>query len=431
MLNLQTFRCGLLNHALSGTCFVLLLGGLLLLSACSSEPERQPSQETVRFMTYNIEDVRTADVKRPDHPRLLEAAARLQSLRPDVLLINELSYDELGGPDVGESDEPGQNARRFAETYLARAQADSLGPLSYQAVMFPVNTGRASGMDLNNDGRVVTDTPQVPGSPKNGGVAPQNEAGRAYGGDAWGFGTFPGQYGMALFVRDDLEVLRDSIRTFRLLPWSAMPNPSVPVDSVTGEPYYSDAEWETLRLSSKSHWDIPIRLPDGRVVHVLASHPTPPTFDGAADRNGRRNHDEIRLWADYISGADYIVDDSSRAGGLPEDAAFVIMGDQNADPDEGDSYSTPIADLIALDRVQDPVPTSMERGENSSDIDPDDTARWGLRADYVLPSANLTITDSGVWRPNAAEEAASDLDVSDHFPVWVDVRTEPGASGGE
>ena len=329
-------------------------------------------------MTYNIEDVRTADVKRSDHPRLLEAASRLQSLRPDVLLINELSYDAPGGPDVGESDEPGQNARRLAETYLARAQADSLEPLSYQTVMLPVNTGRASGLDLNNDGRVVTDMPQVPGSPENGAVAPQNEAGRVYGDDAWGFGTFPGQYGMALFVRDDLEVLRDSIRTLRLLPWSAMPNPSVPVDSVTGEPYYSDAEWETLRLSSKSHWDIPIRLPDGRVVHVLASHPTPPTFDGAANHNGRRNHDEIQLWADYITGADYIVDDSSRAGGLPKGAAFVIMGDQNADPDEGDSYGTPIVSLIALDRVQDPVPTATERGQDAfPDIDPDDTARWG------------------------------------------------------
>ena len=409
---------------------VLLAACLVFASGCASEPGG--AEESVRFMTYNIEDVRTADVKRSDHPRLLEAAARLQSLRPDVLLINELSYDEPGGPEVGESDEPGQNARRFAETYLARAQADTLEPLSYQTVMLPVNTGRASGLDLNNDDRVVTDMPQVPGSPEDGAVAPQNEAGRVYGGDAWGFGTFPGQYGMALFVRDDLEVLRDSIRTFRLLPWSAMPNPSVPVDSVTGEPYYSDAEWETLRVSSKSHWDIPIRLPDGRVVHVLASHPTPPTFDGAADHNGRRNHDEIQLWADYITGADYIVDDSSRAGGLPKGAAFVIMGDQNADPDEGDSYGTPIVSLIALDRVQDPVPTATERGQDAfSDIDPDDTARWGLRADYVLPSANLTVTDSGVWRPNVAEEATSALDVSDHFPVWVDVRTEPGASGVE
>ena len=406
------------------TLTALLLGVALFVSACTSDdgasgtPEAA-SQDAVRFMAYNIEDVRTEDVKRVDHPRLTRAAVRIQSLRPDVLLVNELSYDEPGGPDVAEGDTPGQNAGRFAQNYLSRAQADSLEPLSYQTVMLPVNTGRASGMDLNNDGRVVTEVPPTPGSPADGSVASQTDDGRAYGGDAWGFGTFPGQYGMALFVRDDLEVLRDSIRTFRLLPWSSMPDAAVPVDSVSGEPYYSDAEWENLRVSSKSHWDIPIRLPDGRVVHVLASHPTPPSFDGPADRNGRRNHDEIRLWTDYIAGASYIVDDASRAGGLPEEAAFVVMGDQNADPDEGDSYGSPIADLIALDAVQDPMPRASLPGRAAvPDLDADDTARWGLRVDYVLPSTNLDVAGSGVWRPSSADE----LEVSDHFPVWVDIR---------
>ena len=53
-------------------------------------------------------------------------------------------------------------------------------------------------------------------------------------------------------------------------------------------------------------------------LHVLASHPTPPTFDGPEDRNGRRNHDEIRFWADYISPGQsgYIVDDEGRSGGI-------------------------------------------------------------------------------------------------------------------
>ena len=31
------------------------------------------------------------------------------------------------------------------------------------------------------------------------------------------------------------------------------------------------------------------------------SHPTPPAFDGPEDRNGRRNHDEIRFWSDYLT----------------------------------------------------------------------------------------------------------------------------------
>ena len=59
------------------------------------------------------------------------------------------------------------------------------------------------------------------------------------------------------------------------------------------------AELDAVRLSSKSHWDLPIDI-DGRTVHFLVSHPTPPVFDGPEDRNGTRNHDEIRFWADYV-----------------------------------------------------------------------------------------------------------------------------------
>ena len=76
----------------------------------------------------------------------------------------------------------------------------------------------------------------------------------------------------------------------------------------------------------------------GKVLHLLVAHPTPPVFDGAEDRNGRRNFDEVRLWADYISGgkqADYLADDQGRRGGLEEKASFVIVGDLNADPVKG------------------------------------------------------------------------------------------------
>jgi endonuclease/exonuclease/phosphatase family metal-dependent hydrolase len=158
-------------------------------------------------------------------------------------------------------------------------------------------------------------------------------------------------------------------------------------------------------------------------VHVLASHPTPPGFDGAADRNGRRNHDEIRFWVDYLSGADYIVDDSSRAGGLPENASFVLMGDLNADPDEGDGYGNAINQLLRHPRVRTrPVPTATDRGQRVfPELDADDTTPFGLRIDYALPSADLDIADARVWRPAPAD--TSDLPVSDHFPVYVDIST--------
>lgn len=375
-------------------------------------------------MAYNIEDVRTADLRRADHPRLQRAAARIQHLRPDVLLVNEMTYDQPGAPGYRDGDAPGQNARRFAEGYLAQAQSDSLEPLRYTPIMLPSNTGVPSGFDLDNSGTVVSTVPTVPTPPSDGGVAPQTRAGRTYGGDAWGFGTFPGQYAMALFVRSDLPVLRDSIRTFRRLRWSSMPDALVPVDSATGEPWYSPDAWNALRLSSKSHWDVPVRLPTGDTLHVLASHPTPPVFDGAADRNGRRNHDEIRLWADYIDDADYIEDDSSRAGGLSSDASFVILGDLNADPERGDARPGAIQQLLNHPRVHAIEPTAAQNGQNAfPSLTPNATSRYGMRLDYVLPSEGLDVLQSGVWRPHGPE--AADPPVSDHFPVWVDLGLTP------
>jgi endonuclease/exonuclease/phosphatase family metal-dependent hydrolase len=376
-------------------------------------------------MTYNIEDVRTADLTRTDHPRLRRAAARIQALAPDVLLVNEMTYDQPGAPGYTAGDPEGQNARRFVEHYLSRPQADTLRGRAYRTVMLPVNTGLPSSYDLNDDGRVVTDVPSVPPSPGDGSVAEQTAPGRAYGNDAWGFGTFPGQYGMAIFVRPDVEVLRDSIRTFRLFRWARMPDAAEPIDSTTGEPWYAPEEWRALRLSSKSHWDVPLRLPDGSVLHVLASHPTPPAFDGPARRNVRRNHDEIRFWVDYLNDAAYIEDDSSRDGGLHAGAAFVVMGDLNADPeDEGDDRDA-IRNLVGHERVHtDAVPTASAAGRAAFPaLDPDATARWGQRIDYVLPSTVLAVDSSAVWRPTPRDTTA--LPASDHFPVWMDVRVRP------
>lgn len=376
----------------------------------------EAAPETLRIATYNIEDVRTGDLQNADNPRLRKAAAIIQRIRPDILLVNEITYDV---PD-------GQNAQRFADAFLNVSQGEGLEPIRYQVFTAPTNTGVASGFDLNNDG-VLVDTFPTPAPPNpDGSPLPQTQAQRDYGNDTWGFGTFPGQYGMALFVREGLEILTDSARTFQLLPWNQMPDALLPYDS-TGKPWYEGEKGEQFRLSSKSHWDVPVRLPHGEVLHVLASHPTPPAFDGPEQRNVRRNHDEIRFWADYLNHAAYIVDDAGQPGGLPDDARFVIMGDQNADPDEGSSYHDPIGTfLLAHPRINgDIVPRATPDGIAAyPDLDPDDTAGWGLRVDYVLPSNNLRVIDSGIVRPVGAD--TSGVQVSDHFPVWIDV-----AVGGE
>jgi len=83
---------------------------------------------------------------------------------------------------------------------------------------------------------------------------------------------------------------------------------------------------------------VPVKV-GGKTVHILAMHPTPPNFDGSEDRNGKRNFDEIRLMADYLSpdkGA-YIYDDNGEKVSLSENARFVLVGDFNA-ADIGDKH---------------------------------------------------------------------------------------------
>ncbi len=370
---------------------------------------------TLRVATFNIEDVRTQDVASGDQPRLKRIAEVIQRMRPNIILLNEMAYDMPGGPDVKEGDAPGQNARRFAERYLAVPQSPESAAMKFAAYMPPTNTGVASGFDLDNDGQAVLTYPSPPPTKPDGSPGEQTEEGRRYGNDCWGFGTFPGQYGFALLVDERLTVLTDQIRTFQRLPWDYVDGNYMPLKA-DGTPWYSEEERKYMRLCSKTFADVPVKLPNGSVLHVLCLHPTPPAFDGAEQRNKRRNHDEIRFIADYVERASYIVDDAGVEGGLDRFATFVVVGDLNADPKKGESYRGPMAKHIAgCPRINfSNTPVSEVKIEG---LEPSDTARFKLRVDYVLPSSDLTLLRSGVWR----ESPGGGEFPSDHFPVWAEV----------
>lgn len=332
-----------------------------------------------------------------------DVAAVLQRVRPDVVLVNEFDWDA-----------DGTSAQLFREEYLAVAQGDQ-EPIEYPYIyVADTNTGLHSGVDLNQDGRAVSE----PGS-------------QAYGNDAFGYGTFHGQYGMVIYSR--YPIAEDEVRTFQSFLWKDMPGNLLPTD------FYSDAAADVFRLSSKNHVDVPVEV-DGHTVHLLASHPTPPSFDGDEDRNGRRNHDEIRFWLDYVTGgeqAGYIYDDAGGQGGLSGDAAFVVVGDLNSDPKDGDSRRQAIIDLLASARTTDTEPSSAG-GEQAAETDGrvnaqhdgnpaldtadfSDTRVGNLRVDYAVPSSNMTVDASGVFWPAPGEPGAELADVSDHHLVWVDV----------
>jgi hypothetical protein len=375
--------------------------------------EGSPGQpDKVRIATFNVSMFREhegelrEDLSDTGDKQAQLAAAILQDARPDIVLLNEFDWDAQG-----------EAARLFRDHYLAVGQ-DGRTPLDYPYLYVPeTNTGLPSGQDLDRNGEVT----RTPGS-------------RQYGGDAFGFGQFPGQYGFVIFSRYPIDY--EHIRTFRLLLWKDLPGASIPKD------WYSPAALDVLRLSSKNHVDVPIQV-GGRVIHVLASHPTPPTFDGPEDRNGARNADEIRFWALYLSNDDaWLADDHGHRGGLG-DASFVIMGDLNSDPNDGDSRHDAIRELLANPRLQgSSVPASpggieqarlqggrnaTQSGDPSQDTtDFDDRLVGNLRIDYVLPSVDLPIETSGVFWPETSDAefplvGTFPFPVSDHRLVWVDV----------
>ncbi|MFE1080910.1 endonuclease/exonuclease/phosphatase family protein [Nocardiopsis alba] len=389
-------------------------------SASSSVPE-PPGEREVRFATFNTalerpeEGMLAEELATPDSEQARNIAEIIQHVRPDVLLVNEFDHDDEG-----------EGLRLFQDNYLSVGQ-NGADPIDYPYVYSaPVNTGVASGVDLNGDGVAVTE----PGTPE-------------YAEDAFGYGLFPGQYGMAVLSK--YPIVTDEVRTFQTFRWADMPDALLPTDPETGGSYYSEEALEVLRLSSKSHWDVPIDTGRGRPVHLLASHPTPPTFDGPERRNVARNHDEIRFWADYVTRRDsgYIYDDEGVRGGLAPGAPFVIAGDLNADPNDGDGHPEAVTRLLDHRAVVDVRPSSQggrgaaqrqgganedhvgDPGLDSADFN-DEPGPGNLRVDYVLPSRSLPARGSGVFWPTVDDplfRLTGDYPFpsSDHRLVWVDV----------
>jgi hypothetical protein len=393
---------------------------LTILAAVGSLPTAAAERPAglIRIATFNCSLNRSTegflrrDLATPDDAQARAVAEIIQRVRPDILLLQEFDFDAAG-----------DSLRSFQANYLARPQNGSAAITFAHSFAAESNTGMPSGFDLDNSGSITG------------------------GEDALGFGEFPGQYAMALLSRFPID--RARIRTFRKFLWRDMPRAMLPDDPDTNaaNDWYSAAELAVLPLSSKSHWDVPVRV--GNVaLHLLASHPTPPAFDGPEDRNGRRNHDEIRFWSDYLSGSasGYIRDDAGRRGGFAG-RAFMIMGDQNSDPVDGGSLNGAIRSLLAHPRVDSrfvpqsagaPEANAAQGGANlaqtgdprADTADFNDRVAGNLRVDYLLPSKRIRVCGGGVFWPAQADPAAAlvwgerPAPSSDHRLVWLDITAD-------
>ena len=399
--------------------FIAAVAAALLLAPAALAGGGKSSD--ARFATFNASLNRNfagqliADLSTPANQQARNVAETIQRIQPDVVLINEFDYDANGTA-----------LRLFQDNYLSISQ-NGAAPIHY-GFRFAAesNTGIPTGLDVDNSGG-------APGGPN----------------DAYGFGFYPGQFGLAVYSKFPIDPT--GIRTFQKFLWKDMPGALLPDNPATPAPadWYSPAVQNVFRLSSKSHWDLPL-LVGGKVVHFLVSHPTPPVFDdppaypAGVDFNGRRNYDEIRFWADYITpgSSGYIYDDAGGTGGLKPGSLFVIAGDQNSDPLDGDSIPGSIQLLIehplvntkstpeSLGAVQQ---NALQGGANlTHESDPRfdtadfaDTAPGNLRADYVLPRKNMQIVGSGVFWPLNTDPlfrlvGTFPFPTSDHRAVWVD-----------
>jgi Endonuclease/Exonuclease/phosphatase family len=330
--------------------------------------------EPLRVATYNVGLDRTGpgllaqDLSKGENPQLAALVRVLVALDADILLLTALDYD----------------AGQVALSLLADQLATAGAPYPHRFALRP-NTGLQTGFDVDGNGRL--------GDPR----------------DAQGFGLFSGQGGMAVLSR--LPIDTAGARDFSGYLWRDLPGALIP------EGMNRDL-LAVQRLATTAFWDVPVVTETGP-LHLLAWHATPPVFDGPEDRNGRRNHDEAAFWRLMLDG---------KLPMPPPDVPFILLGDANLDPADGDGRREGIVALLSHPALQD-VAQKGTHGRVESDQTGDpalDTVLYdtlgGLRLDMVLPSARLAVTGAGVlWPPDGTPLAADLATASRHYPVWVDI----------
>ena len=350
----------------------------------------------MRIATLNPELFRAGpglllkDILGREDPQIEAARDLIASANPDILLLTSFDFDLDLIALLAFRDLLRDAGTEYVHVFARRP-----------------NTGIVTGLDLDGDG--------YRGGP----------------GDALGYGEFAGQGGLALLSKFPIDI--EAVRDFSALPWSNLPGANLPLWPAHED---NDEARSTLPLVSAAAWDVPVKIGCG-LLHLFAYRANTPAFDGPEDRNGLRNRDENLFWLRYLD------------GDLPWTAPsepFILLGDSNLDPSDGDGFSAVMQMLLEDGRLQDPKPAN-ERGRRATRAqagvnriqqgDPTlDTADWqdrdgpgNLRVDYVLPSAGLKVLDAGMfWADEAAPDLSRGPDRNGlrHALVWVDIGWQAG-----
>lgn len=307
------------------------------------------------------------DILAGDDPQITAAVIVIAALDADILILTGFDHDARGQALAALAERLWQSGHPYPHRHAPRT-----------------NAGIPTGFDADADGRPV-------------------EAA-----DAQGWGRFPGSGSLAVLSRFPLGQASSHADFL----WRDLPGTLMPPDTDPGLAAIQ-------RLSSHTHTALPVRL-GGQTLTLLLWHATPPAFDGPEDRNGRRNHDEAAFWLHLLNGT---------LPFPPPAPPFVLMGQANLDPLDGDGRPQALRSLLTHPALQDPAPRGPHsRTEPGHSGDPAlDTALYdrlgGLRLSYILPSTDLTVTASGIlWPPPDDPLAATLAAASHHRPVWVDLH---------
>lgn len=344
---------------------------LALLPAAMATAGAQPTgPATLRLVVHHSELRRDGpglllrDIRR-GAADVLAVRDTLLAARPDVALLLGFDYD----------------LDLLALSAFQALLADAGHSMPHRFAARP-NRGMATGLDMDGDGR--TGTPD----------------------DAQGWGRFAGAGGMAMLSR--LPIRQGDVRDHSDFLWRDLPGAMLPQQG--GRPFPSAEVFAIQRLASTGYWLVPVALPDGGAITLMAWHAGPPAFGGPQGRNRLRNHDENQFWRLLLDGALPMP---------PPAPPFVVMGNANLDPARGDGIPGAIRRLLAHPALQDPRPAGR-RADGPVDTATAHFPRGpgALRGSYILPDAVLRVMDAGlIWPPEPAR----------HALVWVDIAL-PGAA---
>ncbi len=208
----------------------------------------------------------------------LRVAEAISVSNPDVMVLTGMDADQ-------------DAVNTFIANYLNSADDDAADVEYAYSYLAVGSSGTQSGADLDGD-RIV------------GGA-----------GDAWGQGAFAEQASTVVLSKYPID--QQDVISVSTLKWSAV------TENNLGDSQLGGAVASSIPVMHNGLWDIPIEY-RGERVHILAAQTEPAS--SSYDFATARQHDELKVISDYITGEDYVVaDDGSKASGI-EDEHLVLTG---------------------------------------------------------------------------------------------------------